>query len=139
MIEMRACLDVDDVDRAVVFYTEALDLKVGRRFDEAWVELIGGSCAIDLLGKRPGTEPFQGSGSERDYHRHWTPVHLDFVVQDIEAAVQRAQAVGAQLEQSIRDEPYGRLALMSDPFGHGFCLLEFKGLGYDEINKRQEK
>ena len=29
--------------------------------------------------------------------------------------------------------PYGKLALMADPFGNGFCLLEFTGRGYDEI------
>jgi hypothetical protein len=22
---------------------------------------------------------------------------------------------------------------MADPFGHGFCLIEFRGRGYDEI------
>jgi hypothetical protein len=25
------------------------------------------------------------------------------------------------------------MARMADPFGHGFCLLQFKGRGYDEI------
>jgi len=25
------------------------------------------------------------------------------------------------------------LALMADPFGHGFCLLQFVGQGYDEL------
>ncbi len=31
---------------------------------------------------------------------------------------------------SIR-EP--RLAILADPFGNGFCLLEFRGRGYDEL------
>jgi hypothetical protein len=31
------------------------------------------------------------------------------------------------------DEPFGRLALFADPFGHGFCLVEFSPLGYDAI------
>jgi len=25
------------------------------------------------------------------------------------------------------------LALMADPFGHGFCFVQFLGRGYDEI------
>ena len=29
--------------------------------------------------------------------------------------------------------PGGLLALLRDPFGHGFCLLEFRGAGYDAI------
>ncbi len=69
----------------------------------------------------------------RDYRRHWTPVHLDFVVTDIIAAVQRAQSLGARVEQGIKEQAWGRIALLADPFGHGFCLLEFKGRGYDEV------
>jgi len=26
-----------------------------------------------------------------------------------------------------------RIVQQSDPFGHGWCLLEFRGRGYDEI------
>jgi hypothetical protein len=29
--------------------------------------------------------------------------------------------------------PYGRLALVADPFGHGFCLIQFNERGYDAI------
>jgi hypothetical protein len=25
------------------------------------------------------------------------------------------------------------MANMGDPFGHGFCLLQFQGRGYDEL------
>ena len=28
---------------------------------------------------------------------------------------------------------WGKLALMADPFGHGFCLVQFLNRGYDEI------
>jgi hypothetical protein len=27
----------------------------------------------------------------------------------------------------------GRLAVLADPFGDGFCLLEFQGRGCDEL------
>jgi hypothetical protein len=27
---------------------------------------------------------------------------------------------------------WGRIALTADPFGHGFCLLEFRDSGYSE-------
>jgi hypothetical protein len=33
----------------------------------------------------------------------------------------------------VTEHAYGRLALLADPFGNGFCLLEFSGRGYDEI------
>jgi predicted enzyme related to lactoylglutathione lyase len=69
----------------------------------------------------------------RFYGRHWTPIHLDFVVDDIESAVRKAITGGAFLEGAITTHKWGRLALMADPFGHGFCFVQFLGAGYDEI------
>jgi predicted enzyme related to lactoylglutathione lyase len=60
-------------------------------------------------------------------------VHLDFVVDDIETAKQRALAAGAALERDVTTHAYGKLALLADPFGNGFCLIQFTGRGYDEI------
>jgi hypothetical protein len=40
---------------------------------------------------------------------------------------------GARLEAAVSTHPWGRLALMADPFGHGFCFVQFLGHGYDEI------
>ncbi len=125
-------VDVDDLDRASAFYCDGLGLKVGRRF-EGWLELLGGSSPIYLLPKDAGSPISPVSPGTRDYRRHWTPVHLDFVVDDIDAAVARAKAAGASVEQEARDHAYGRLALLADPFGNGFCLLQFTGRGYDAI------
>jgi len=69
----------------------------------------------------------------RDYRRHWTPVHLDLVVPDVEAATATAIAAGARLEGQIQSYVWGRLASISDPFGHGFCFLQWAGGGYDEM------
>jgi predicted enzyme related to lactoylglutathione lyase len=55
------------------------------------------------------------------------------VVDDLDAAVQRSLTAGAVLERPVRTSAWGRLALMSDPFGHGYCLVQFLGRGYDEI------
>lgn len=133
MLELRVCIDVDDLDKGIAFYTQVLGLKLGRRFGDKGAELLGASSPIDILAKPAGSLASPGSSSLRDYRRHWTPVHLDFVVTGIEAAVQRAQAHGASLEQAIQEKEWGRMALMADPFGHGLCLLEFKGRGYDEV------
>jgi predicted enzyme related to lactoylglutathione lyase len=127
-------IDVDDLERATRFYCDGLGLKVGRRFD-GWAELVGGSSPIYLLPKPAGSRASAAAGGKRDYRRHWTPVHLDFVVEDIEAAVASAVAAGASVEQAAQDHAYGRLALLADPFGNGFCLLQFSGRGYDEIAK----
>ena len=60
-------------------------------------------------------------------------MHLDFVVTDLEQAVARAQAAGGTVEGEIATHPWGRIALLADPFGNGFCFLQFTGRGYDEI------
>lgn len=130
---LRVCIDVDDLDRAVSFYADALGLSPGRRLGDEWVELLGAPCPLDLLAKPPGTAALpSGTRALRDYERHWTPVHLDFVVEDLDAAVGRATGAGARLERAPEPRPWGRLAILSDPFGHGFCLLELRGRGYDE-------
>src|SRR6187549_738369 len=133
MARLLINLDVDDIEAAVRFYTGALGLRVGRRFDAEFVELLGADAPIYLLSKPAASPPFPGSRQGRDYQRHWTPVHLDFVVDELDAALARAQAQGARLESAVSEHAYGRLALCSDPFGHGFCLLEFRGKGYDEL------
>lgn len=135
-MELRICIDVDDMERAVAFYTQGLGLQVGRRLKSDFVELLGAGSPIDLLFNAPGSRPIaSGPGSEfvRNYGRHWTPVHLDFVVDDIDAAVARLQQYGAVLEMPVAERAWGRIAGLADPFGHGLDLLEFKGRGYDEI------
>ncbi len=125
-------IDVDDLEKATAFYCEGLGLAVGRRF-AGWRELLGGSSPIYLLPKDAGSPISPALDRTRDYARHWTPVHLDFVVDDIDAAIARARAAGATVEQEPREHAYGRLALLADPFGNGFCLLQFTGRGYDAI------
>ncbi len=95
--------------------------------------MLGLSSPIYLLLKRGGSVIAPGIRRRRDYRRHWTPVHIDVVVDDIEAAVERATSAGAVLELPIATHAWGKLALMADPFGHGFCLVQFVGRGYDEI------
>jgi predicted enzyme related to lactoylglutathione lyase len=130
--ELLVNIDVPDLEAATQFYCHALGLRVGRRF-EGWLELIGAGAPIYLLPKPAGSAIAPGSSVTRAYTRHWTPVHLDFVVDDIDAAVERATRMGASLEQAPQHHAYGRLALLADPFGNGFCLLQFTGRGYDEI------
>ncbi|RYZ64266.1 MAG: hypothetical protein EOP08_09335 [Proteobacteria bacterium] len=60
-------------------------------------------------------------------------MHLDVVVDDIDEAVARVLAAGATAERPATEHAYGKLALFADPFGHGFCLLQLTGRGYDEI------
>jgi len=132
-LTMLANIDVDDLDRAETFYVQALGLSVGRRFGNGGVELLGASSPIYLLRKEAGSAAGATTPAIRDYRRHWTPVHLDFVVPDLDAALARAREAGATLEGEVRTANWGRIAVLADPFGHGLCLIEFLNRGYDEI------
>jgi catechol 2,3-dioxygenase-like lactoylglutathione lyase family enzyme len=132
-VNLLVNIDVDDLEKATRFYCDALGLSVGRRFD-GWLELVGAAAPIYLLPKAAGTPVSPRAKQKRDYARHWTPVHLDFVVPDLRAALKRALAAGATLEQEVGTHAYGHLALLADPWGNGFCLLQFTGRGYDEIS-----
>ncbi|MGV6473661.1 VOC family protein [Azotobacter vinelandii] len=132
-MDLLVNIDVDDLEKAVRFYGTAFGLSIGRRFGGLGVEMIGGSAPIYLLAKAAGTPVSDLTSQVRNYARHWTPTHLDFVVEEIEGAIERAVRAGARLERPVATHEWGRLALMSDPFGHGFCFVQFLGRGYDEI------
>lgn len=130
-------IDVPDLEAAVRFYTTALPLRVGRRIGDSVIELLGADAPIYLLEKAPGSVAFARSPTDetpgaRSYVRHWTPVHLDLIVPDLASAVESARAAGAAIE-GVSSHRWGKLALLADPFGHGFCLIQFLGRGYDEI------
>lgn len=130
-------IDVPDLEAGVRFYTTALPLRVGRRIGQSAIELLGGDAPIYLLEKAPGSFAFErratGESPEaRSYVRHWTPVHLDLIVSDLAPAIERARAAGAAVE-GVSTHRWGKLALLADPFGHGFCLIQWLGRGYDEI------
>lgn len=120
-MDLLVNIDVPDLKAAAHFYSQGLGLAVGRTFGDAAVELLGASSPIYLLKKRPSAI---GPGSA---------MHLDFVVDDIKAACERAIAAGARIEQAVEQTPFGQLAVFVDPFGHGFSLLQFEGAGYDAI------
>jgi lactoylglutathione lyase len=126
-------IDVPDLAAAERFYRAAFGLSPGRRFGGGALELLGAQAPIYLLEKPAGSAAAAGAAQERHYARHWTPVHLDFVVPDIGPALDRAEAAGAVAEGPVRTHDWGRIVVLADPFGHGACLIEFRGRGYDAI------
>jgi predicted enzyme related to lactoylglutathione lyase len=130
---LLANIDVDDLEKAIEFYGNAFGLRLGRRLAGNVAEMLGASAVIYLLAKPSGSAVSPSTLQRRDYQRHWTPVHLDFVVEEINVAVSKARDAGAQLEGEVQTHVWGHIANLADPFGNGFCLIEFIGRGYDEI------
>ena len=135
MLEVHAYIDVADLERGIAFYCDGLGLTLKRRLSPSWVELEGANLPVFLLGNRAATAKLGGTQIRRDFGRHWTPVHLDFIVPDIDAAVTRLTGLGATLDRPVQHPEYGRMANMADPFGNGFDLIEFSGSGYDAVSR----
>ena len=130
-MDLLVNIDVPDLARAEAFYTQAFGLTVSRRFGSGGLELSGLPAKLYLLEKPEGSV---GAAQDlRRYGRHWTPVHLDIVVDDLEAALVRALGAEAIADAGPRTHVWGKIAVLADPFGNGFCLIEFLNGGYDEI------
>lgn len=125
-------IDVPELAPAVRFYTAALGLTHSRTLDDDVAELTGADATLYLLEKDPGTRAVRTPPIERQYQRHWTPVHFDLVVPDVEVAAARALAAGAKQETGRVDWRGSRCISFGDPFGHGFCFIQFERNGtYD--------
>ena len=123
-MDVHVYIGVTDLEHGTAFYTQGLGLRFRRRLRPNWVELEGASVPVFLLvSNRP-----QGSAGP------WT-VHLDFVTDDLDAAVRQAQDAGAVLDRALQEREWGRMANMTDPFGNSFDLIEFAPGGYDNIKQ----
>lgn len=125
-------IDVPELAPAIAFYTAALGLTHARTLDDDVAELTGASATLYLLRKAAGTVAVQSPPIERDFGRHWTPVHFDLVVDDVDAAAARAVAAGARPETGHVDWKGSRCVSFGDPFGHGFCFIQFERGTYDD-------
>ncbi|MBS0297316.1 MAG: VOC family protein [Proteobacteria bacterium] len=116
-------IDVPLLEDGLRFYRDALGLPEVARPVPTYVILKCGDATLGLIEKSAGTRPAQGSDDVRRYERHWTPVHIDFHVDDLDAVLAKAVAAGAKCEQRFEVGPHPPVAFCSDPFGHGFCLI----------------
>ena len=127
-------IDVPDLSAAINFYVNAFELLHSRTLDNDVAELVGGSIIIYLLQKDSGAPAAKSSLDTRNYVRHWTPIHLDFVVDNLNAAKQKVLNAGAICESDCVQWMGSKCITFSDPFGHGFCLIEFNGDTYTEVS-----
>lgn len=123
MVKVSISIDVPNLEQGVGFYSAAFGFsKVAEPYPGVLV-MRAGDMTMCLLEKAPGSKPSPNTLDTRGYQRHWTPVHLDFHVDNLGEALERAVEAGAVVEQKF-DTPNGAAAFCSDPFGHGFCLIQ---------------
>ena len=112
---------VDDVEKAVAFYTNVLDFKVLTSFPPAFADVARGNLRLLLSGPRSsagrpmpdGTKPGPGG---------WNRIHL--IVDDIEGEVARLREAGALFRNDILSGPGGKQVLLQDPSGNVVELFQ---------------
>jgi len=119
-------IDVPSLAEGVAFYCAAFGFTKKSEPVPGVAVLHGLNVELCLLEKPAGSKPAPETADRRKFERHWTPVHMDFHVDDLRAALQRVEQLGAKREQLFENPEHGSAAFRRDPFGHGFCLLERK-------------
>jgi catechol 2,3-dioxygenase-like lactoylglutathione lyase family enzyme len=115
---------VDDVDKAIDFYTTHLGFKVRSSAAPAFADVVRGNLRLLLSGPassagRPmpdGRTPQPGG---------WNRIH--FVVDDIAAEVERLRSTGVQFRNDIISGPGGQQILLEDPAGNPIELFQPRG------------
>ena len=84
---------VTELSTGIDFYCRGLGLALKRRLSPSWVELAGANLPIFLLANRPPVAELGSKQAVRNFDRHWTPVHLDFIVENVDQTVSRLIAL----------------------------------------------
>jgi predicted enzyme related to lactoylglutathione lyase len=117
-------IDVPNLAEGIAFYCGAFGFSKKSEPVPGVAVLHGLNVELCLLQKAAGSKPAPTTTDQRKFERHWTPVHLDLHVDDLHAALERVEALGAKREQLFEHDGHGSAAFCSDPFGNGFCLLQ---------------
>lgn len=108
-------MDCNEPRRVVDFWSAVLDCAVIEPgADRAgWYRLQPRGSGGPFMNFQPVSEPKVGK----------VRIHLDVLVQDLDAAVDRVVALGGADTGAREELPRGRVAVMHDPEGNEFCLL----------------
>ena len=121
-MKISISIDVSNLKKAEAFYIEALECKKVRDQGPDMAVLSTENCDIYLQEKEPGTPPVTSCKVVRDYKRHWTPVHLDFLCTNVNEVVSKIVKLG-ELHEGGESGDWGSIAYCADPFGNGFCVI----------------
>ena len=115
---------VDDVERAVDFYTTKFDFTLRSNHAPAFADVVRGNLRLLLSGPtssagRPmpdGRKPEPGG---------WNRIH--FIVDDIAAEVEQLRSAGVRFRNDIVSGPGGQQILLEDPSGNPIELFQPAG------------
>lgn len=111
---------VDDVGKAVAFYTKFLDFKILNSF-AAFADVARGNLRLLLSGPASSAARPMPDGA-RPAPGGWNRIHL--IVEDIETEVARLRGAGARFRNDVLEGPGGKQILLQDPAGNVVELFQ---------------
>jgi len=112
---------VDDVDKSIAFYTELLGFEVLTSFPPAFADVKRGNLRLLLSGpKSSAGRPMADGATPRP--GGWNRIH--FIVDDIDAEVDRLRGAGATFRNDVVVGPGGKQILLQDPSGNFVELFQ---------------
>jgi catechol 2,3-dioxygenase-like lactoylglutathione lyase family enzyme len=112
---------VDDVEKAIAFYTKMLGFEVLTSFPPAFADVARGRLRLLLSGPKSSAGRAMPDGATPG-PGGWNRIHL--IVDDIEAEVARLRVAGASFRNEILSGPGGKQILLSDPSGNVVELFQ---------------
>jgi len=103
---------VDDVDKAIAFYTELLGFEILTNFPPAFADVKRGNLRLLLSGPKSSAGRAMPDGATPG-PGGWNRIHL--IVDDIGAEVERLRAAGATFRNDVVVGPGGKQILLQDP------------------------
>ncbi len=109
-------LSVHDAERALEFYAKAFGAKeVSERIP--WEGRVG-HAELEIEGALVMLADEFPAYNKSPKTLGGTSVSIHVDVKDVDAFFTRAVEAGAKVLQAVKDEPYGRICKLEDPFGH---------------------
>jgi catechol 2,3-dioxygenase-like lactoylglutathione lyase family enzyme len=115
---------VDDVDKALKFYTTHLGFTELTNFSPAFADVVRGRLRLLLSGPASSAARAMPDG-RRPQAGGWNRIHL--IVDDIETEVARLRDGGVQFRSDIVRGPGGAQIVLDDPSGNPVELFQPAG------------
>jgi lactoylglutathione lyase len=108
---------VSNMDNSTRFYKDVMNLPIKSQSKD-WTEFFNRETVLALHPARKG----EGHTPQRN-------VLVGFMVNDLEAEVELLQKKNVKFFKRLRNEPFGKHAIIEDPDGHLISLAEIKSKG----------
>ena len=112
---------VNDVEEAIEFYTKLFDFEVLTSAAPAFADVQRGNLRLFLSGPKSSAGRPMPDGAQPE-PGGWNRIH--FIVDDLEAEVNRLRSSGATFRNEIVSGPGGKQILLLDPSGNVVELFE---------------